>query len=169
MQWWQLPLVWLVLRIRSGPAQLITITTSFNCLFQLGATLHSRKNKTQLSVSLLQKQDWNYDFWARHGAREGSQVEVSKITIYLGWKFHSIGFLISEFEFWRRFLAGKSKFTKKKSDGTFFSSFHTTTTSPLLEHENKCHAANLVDFFPVFFQWWVMANFGLLNRFSYHN
>ena len=36
--------------------------------------------------------------------REGSQVDVSKITIYLGWKFHSIGFLIIKFEFWRRFF-----------------------------------------------------------------
>ena len=70
-------------------------------------------------------------------SREGSRVEVSKITIYLGWKFHSIGFLISKFEFWRRFLAGKSKFTNKKSDGMEFPFqmriiFETFTSDPSL-------------------------------------
>ena len=69
--------------------------------------------------------------------RERSQVEVLKITIYLGWKFHSIGFLISKFEFWRRFLAGKFKFTNKKSDGMEFPFqmriiFETSTRDPSL-------------------------------------
>ena len=85
----------------------------------------------------------SWRFWlVQQGSREGSQVEVSKITIYLGWKFHSIGFLISKFEFWRRFLAGKSKFTNKKSDGMEFPFqmriiFETSTRDPSLVNLKK--------------------------------
>ena len=72
-----------------------------------------------------------------HDLREGSGVKVSKTILHLGWKFHSIGFLISKFEFWRRFLAGKSKFTNKKSDGMEFPFqmkiiFETSTRDPSL-------------------------------------
>ena len=74
--------------------------------------------------------------------REGSGVEVSKTILHLGWKFHSIGFLISKFEFWRRFLAGKFKFTNKKSDGMEFPFqmriiFETSTRDPSLADDKN--------------------------------
>ena len=55
-------------------------------------------------------------------SREGSGVEVSKTILHLGWKFHSIGFLISKFEFSRQKTAPKFKFTNKKSNGMEFPS-----------------------------------------------
>ena len=70
------------------------------------------------SISMLSTSMLAWDF----PTREGSGVEVSKAILHLGWKFHSIGFLISKFEFWRRFLAGKFKFTNKKSNGMEFPS-----------------------------------------------
>ena len=51
--------------------------------------------------------------------REGSGVEVSKTILHLGWKFHSIGFLISKFEFSRQKTAPKFKFTKKSNGMEF--------------------------------------------------
>ena len=54
----------------------------------------------------------------------------------------SIRFLIGKFEFWRHFLAGKSKFTNKKSDGMEFPFqmkiiFETSTCDPSLIAEGR--------------------------------
>ena len=62
-----------------------------------------------------------------------------KNNSHLGWKFHSIGFLISKFGFSRPKTAPKFKFANKKSNGMEFPSqiriiFKTSTRDPSLEH-----------------------------------